>query len=79
FLPALCEGDGKEATTYRRIISALEQDAEFSGLSGAGSTCFGIFKDGGTAEKVTKLLLREGFFVHVTFFLARSAIRVLEC
>jgi 4-diphosphocytidyl-2-C-methyl-D-erythritol kinase len=57
----------------------LEQDAEFSGLSGAGSTCFGIFKDGGTAEKVTKLLLREGFFVHVTFFLARSAIRVLEC
>lgn len=80
FLSVFCAGGGEEAAAYVRIISALRSGgADFAGLSGAGSTCFGVFKDKGDAEKVTKLLLKEWFYVHVTFFLARSVIRVLEC
>ncbi|MDR2746949.1 MAG: 4-(cytidine 5'-diphospho)-2-C-methyl-D-erythritol kinase [Treponema sp.] len=78
FLPALCGGDG-EYSVYRRILSALRGGgAGFAGLSGAGSTCFGVFKDRGGAERTAKLLSNEGFFVYVTFFLARSPFRVLE-
>jgi 4-diphosphocytidyl-2-C-methyl-D-erythritol kinase len=79
FFPVLSAGDGREAAAYRRIISALrEGGADFAGLSGAGSTFFGVFKDKGVAIEVTKLLLNEWFFVQLTFFLARSAIQVLE-
>jgi 4-diphosphocytidyl-2-C-methyl-D-erythritol kinase len=78
FLPALCGGDG-ESSVYRRILSALRSGgADFAGLSGAGSTCFGVFKDRGGAERAAKLLLNEGFLVYVTFFLARSPLRVLN-
>jgi 4-diphosphocytidyl-2-C-methyl-D-erythritol kinase len=78
FLPVLCGGDG-ESLAYRRILSALRGGgADFAGLSGAGSTCFGVFKDGGKAEKTAQLLSKEGFFAYVTFFLARSPFRVLE-
>ncbi|MDR1443531.1 MAG: 4-(cytidine 5'-diphospho)-2-C-methyl-D-erythritol kinase [Treponema sp.] len=80
FFPALAEGPGEEAAAYRRIISALrDAGAVFTGLSGAGSTCFGIFTDGGDAEKAAHFLLNHRIFVYVTFFLARSAFRVLEC
>jgi 4-diphosphocytidyl-2-C-methyl-D-erythritol kinase len=78
FLPVLCGGDG-ESLTYRYILSTLRGGgADFAGLSGAGSSCFGIFKDGGKAEKTAQLLTNEGFSVYVTFFLARSPFRVLE-
>jgi 4-diphosphocytidyl-2-C-methyl-D-erythritol kinase len=78
FLPVLCGGDG-ESLTYRYILSTLRGGgADFAGLSGAGSTCFGVFKDGGKAEKTAQLLTNEGFLVYVTFFLARSPFRVLE-
>jgi 4-diphosphocytidyl-2-C-methyl-D-erythritol kinase len=78
FLPALCGGDG-ESSVYRRILSALRGGgAGFAGLSGAGSVCFGVFKDKGRAEKAAKLLSNEGFLTYVTFFLARSPLRVLN-
>jgi 4-diphosphocytidyl-2-C-methyl-D-erythritol kinase len=79
FFPVLAEGPGEDAVVYRRIVSALRNaGAVFAGLSGAGSTCFGIFTDGGEAERAAKLLPDHRFFVYVTFFLARSAFRVLE-
>jgi 4-diphosphocytidyl-2-C-methyl-D-erythritol kinase len=79
FLPALSGGD-EESSVYRHIISSLQSGgAGFAGLSGAGSTCFGVFNDRGGAEKAAKLLSNEGFFVYVTFFLARSPFRVLKC
>jgi 4-diphosphocytidyl-2-C-methyl-D-erythritol kinase len=78
FLPALCDGTG-ESLVYRRILSALRSGgADFAGLSGAGSTCFGVFKDRGGAERAAKLFLNEGFLIYVTFFLARSPFRVLK-
>jgi 4-diphosphocytidyl-2-C-methyl-D-erythritol kinase len=79
FLPVLAGGDGG-SSVYRYILSSLRGGgAGFAGLSGAGSTCFGVFNDRGGAERTAKLLLNEGFFVYVTFFLARSPFRVLKC
>jgi 4-diphosphocytidyl-2-C-methyl-D-erythritol kinase len=79
FLPAFLAGGGEEAEAYRRIIFRLkEEGADFSGLSGAGSTCFGIFKDRKHAENVVQVLSGEWNSVHLTFFLACSAITVLE-
>jgi 4-diphosphocytidyl-2-C-methyl-D-erythritol kinase len=79
FLPALCGGEGEDSV-YGRILSVLRGGgAGFAGLSGAGSTCFGVFNDRGGAERAAKLLANEGFLVYVTFFLARSPFRVLKC
>ncbi|MDR1024794.1 MAG: 4-(cytidine 5'-diphospho)-2-C-methyl-D-erythritol kinase [Treponema sp.] len=79
FFPVLAEGSGEDAVVYRRIVSALRNSgAVFTGLSGAGSTCFGIFTDRGEAERAAHLLSDHWFFVYVTFFLARSAFGVLE-
>ncbi|MDR0641344.1 MAG: 4-(cytidine 5'-diphospho)-2-C-methyl-D-erythritol kinase [Treponema sp.] len=79
FLPALGGGNG-DFSVYRRILSTLRGGgAAFAGLSGAGSACFGVFKDKGGVERAAKLLLNEGFLVYVTFFLARSPFRVLNC
>jgi 4-diphosphocytidyl-2-C-methyl-D-erythritol kinase len=79
FLSVLGTGPGEEAMAYRRIISALRKGgAVFTGLSGAGSTCFGVFMDEGEAERAARLLADHWIFVCITFFLARSAFRVLE-
>jgi 4-diphosphocytidyl-2-C-methyl-D-erythritol kinase len=75
FLAALGSGEG----AYRRIVSALRDlGAGFTGLSGSGSTCFGVFTDGGEAERAARLLADHWFFVCVTFFLACSAFQVVE-
>jgi 4-diphosphocytidyl-2-C-methyl-D-erythritol kinase len=72
-------GPGGEAAAYRRIISALRgSGAAFAGLSGAGSGCFGVFTDKEVAERAARLLADHWIFVTMTFFLARSAFRVLE-
>jgi 4-diphosphocytidyl-2-C-methyl-D-erythritol kinase len=77
FLPVFLAG--KDAKAYGAIISRLKAlGADFSGLSGAGATCFGVFTDGGTAEKAAKILSNEWKFVELTFFLAHSAVTVLE-
>jgi 4-diphosphocytidyl-2-C-methyl-D-erythritol kinase len=64
---------------YSRILVRLKElGADFSGLSGAGSTCFGLFTDGKTAEKAVKTLAKERPFVELTFPLARTAHAVLK-
>jgi 4-diphosphocytidyl-2-C-methyl-D-erythritol kinase len=79
FLPLFLAGRGEEAEAYRRLISSLrEGGADFTGLSGAGSTCFGVFKDRKRAEKASEALLRRWNLVYLTFFLASSTISVLE-
>jgi 4-diphosphocytidyl-2-C-methyl-D-erythritol kinase len=80
FLPLFLAGEGEEAGAYRRLISSLrEEGADFTGLSGAGSTCFGVFKDRSMAEKASEALLKSWNLVYLTFFLASSTISVLKC
>jgi 4-diphosphocytidyl-2-C-methyl-D-erythritol kinase len=76
FLPVLSAGTGR---VYLDILARLRAlGADFAGLSGAGSTCFGVFVDGGRAEKAAESLPRDWPFIQVTFPLARSARRVLK-
>ena len=63
FLPAFA-GQGENSPgyeagrTYGEIISALEElGADFAGLSGSGSTCFGVFSQKNMAEYAKKRLL----------------------
>jgi 4-diphosphocytidyl-2-C-methyl-D-erythritol kinase len=68
-----------ESKAYRDIIARMGAlGADFSGLSGAGSTCFGVFTGGGRAEKAAQILSKEWKFVELTYFLACSAVPVLE-
>jgi len=54
FLPVFKE---PEKSVYNGIISKLrELGAEFAGLSGAGSTCFGVFTESELAEKAAAVL-----------------------
>jgi 4-diphosphocytidyl-2-C-methyl-D-erythritol kinase len=63
FLPVLQE---RENSMYASIISGLrEQRADFAGLSGAGSTCFGVFTEKEKAEKAAKALMNSWPFVKV--------------
>jgi 4-diphosphocytidyl-2-C-methyl-D-erythritol kinase len=67
------------ARTYREILAGLkEQGADFMGLSGAGSTCFGVFSDVKKAEKTAYFLKKNGKWAKKVFSLARRAIAVLE-
>jgi len=54
FLPVFKD---PEISEYTRIIYKLrESGADFAGLSGAGSTCFGVFKERECAEKAAASL-----------------------
>jgi 4-diphosphocytidyl-2-C-methyl-D-erythritol kinase len=78
FLPALRE-DAETGEAYSRLLADLETlGADFAGLSGAGSTCFGIFFEGGAAERALGTLLERWNFVKLTFFLARFGKPVLQ-
>jgi 4-diphosphocytidyl-2-C-methyl-D-erythritol kinase len=69
FLSVLTRSD--KGAFYQRIISELrELGAEFVGLSGSGSTCFGVFSRQIQAESARKALLERWPFVIVTFLLA---------
>ena len=51
------------------IITTLnELGADFSGLSGSGSTCFGVFSSQSKARAVKELLLKRWKFIIETFF-----------
>ncbi|GHT92897.1 4-diphosphocytidyl-2-C-methyl-D-erythritol kinase [Spirochaetia bacterium] len=77
FLPVFLTGE--DAKVYGGLISRLKAlGADFSGLSGAGSTCFGVFTEGNMAKRAAQILSKEWKFVELTFFLAHLAIPVLE-
>jgi 4-diphosphocytidyl-2-C-methyl-D-erythritol kinase len=76
FLPVLDTGTGN---VYSGILSRLKElGADFSGLSGAGSTCFGVFIDKKKAENAVKSLSNDWPFIRLTFPLARIAYAVLK-
>jgi 4-diphosphocytidyl-2-C-methyl-D-erythritol kinase len=78
FLPVL-RGDGEQGAAYDRIIQdLLDLGADFSGLSGAGSTCFGIFLEKGAAERAVDTLIQKWSFAKLTFFLAHKPKPVLQ-
>jgi len=73
FLPVLASSD--KGMVYQCIIAALrELGAEFAGLSGSGSTCFGVFSRQDQAESAREALLKRWPFVIISFLLAHSAI-----
>jgi 4-diphosphocytidyl-2-C-methyl-D-erythritol kinase len=77
FLPVFLASAERDA--YRGMLKDLAAlGADFSGLSGAGSTCFGVFQDQGVAEKAVKILSRQWNYVQLTFPLARRGQAVLQ-
>jgi 4-diphosphocytidyl-2-C-methyl-D-erythritol kinase len=92
FLELFLEEHGPRAAAYRTILECLRSEgADFCGLTGSGSTCFGIFAEGGTAKKAAKTVQtiryspesgpqspeRRKFLSVVTFPLAFLGERVL--
>ncbi|QQO11142.1 4-(cytidine 5'-diphospho)-2-C-methyl-D-erythritol kinase [Breznakiella homolactica] len=76
----LSRGTAAVRDGYTRILEELEAlGADFAGLSGSGSTCFGVFKDKRVAEKAEKALISRWSFAQMTFPLARTGITVLKC
>jgi 4-diphosphocytidyl-2-C-methyl-D-erythritol kinase len=80
FLPVLLRaGPERDRLAYREILADLDAGgADFSGLTGSGSTCFGIFYQQGAAEAAVKALRNKWFFVQHTFSLARWGNAVLQ-
>jgi 4-diphosphocytidyl-2-C-methyl-D-erythritol kinase len=73
FLPVLTGSD--KGIVYQRMIDELrELGADFAGLSGSGSTCFGVFSGQDQAEAARKALVERWPFVIISFLLARPAI-----
>ncbi|MDR1902741.1 MAG: 4-(cytidine 5'-diphospho)-2-C-methyl-D-erythritol kinase [Treponema sp.] len=72
FLPVfLNAGPPDTAAAYRSMLEDLKKTgAVFSGLSGSGSVCFGVFTDKETAEIAAGTLERRWNFVRLSFFLA---------
>jgi 4-diphosphocytidyl-2-C-methyl-D-erythritol kinase len=61
FLPVFGE---RERSVYNKIIYSLrELGAGFAGLSGAGSTCFGVFTESGSAQRAAQALRETWNFV----------------
>jgi len=61
FLPVFGE---KERAVYNEIIDRLwDLGAGFAGLSGSGSTCFGVFLERASARRAAKILRGEQKFV----------------
>jgi len=76
FLPVFPE---KEKSVYNKIISSLyELGAEFANLSGAGSTCFGVFNEREQAENAHKILSSCWDFVQVCGLYKKEANRIKD-
>jgi 4-diphosphocytidyl-2-C-methyl-D-erythritol kinase len=72
FLPVFLAGGGREAAVYRSVLEDLAGlGADFCGLSGSGSVCFGVFVDRLAAERAEKTLSEQGsgMWVRLTFSL----------
>jgi len=69
FLPVFL-ADAAVGAAYQKILGQLrEQGAEFTSLSGAGSTCFGAFRDREKALSAYEALQNQWNFVKFTFLL----------
>ena len=81
FLPALNTAAREnpacsEYNAYQEIISVLyELGADFAGLSGSGSTCFGLFSISDKAVLANEFLCKRWPFIIITYPLARRAIQ----
>lgn len=80
FLPAfLALLPEEEASAYRGMLADLRRrGADFAGLSGSGSTCFGVFADPKAAERAVSPLSEAWNRVHLTFPLARPVDAVVQ-
>jgi 4-diphosphocytidyl-2-C-methyl-D-erythritol kinase len=68
-----------ENKEYSCLLEKLDMlGSAFSGLSGSGSCCFGIFREKETALKAKKALLQRKIFTELTFFLAKIPEPVLK-
>jgi len=66
----LRHGTEREKKAYQAILQGLrDAGAAFTGLSGSGSACFGIFNDVQAAEDAQKSLSGVFFTLQSTFFL----------
>jgi 4-diphosphocytidyl-2-C-methyl-D-erythritol kinase len=73
------EADGDVRDAYYKILRGLKAfGAEYAGLSGSGSTCFGVFGDKKDAEKAARFLADDWECVHLTFFLASPGNAVVQ-
>ena len=77
FLPLFLDGSLRDSgpqtagSAYRHMLSSLrEAGAAFAGLSGSGSTCFGVFPDPAAASDAENFLSKPGYATNVTFPLA---------
>jgi 4-diphosphocytidyl-2-C-methyl-D-erythritol kinase len=85
FLELFLAENGAQAAAYRSILEGLRNSgADFCGLTGSGSTCFGIFAEEGAAKKAAETLQsggadapEGGVFIVLTFPLAYLGKRVL--
>jgi 4-diphosphocytidyl-2-C-methyl-D-erythritol kinase len=84
FLEVFLAKNGAPAFAYRTILESLRsQGADFCGLTGSGSTCFGIFAGESAAEQAAEAALSTRFasehrvFTALTFPLAHFGKRVL--
>ncbi|MDR2158436.1 MAG: 4-(cytidine 5'-diphospho)-2-C-methyl-D-erythritol kinase [Treponema sp.] len=85
FTPVLACGSGGEGgggaagAEYSRILGQIDgAGADFSGISGAGSTCFGVFSCTAAAKGAANLLSKRWIFTELTFPLAFEANGVLK-
>jgi len=68
FLPVLSDSD--KGPVYQRMIDELRKlGADFAGLSGSGSTCFGVFSGQEQAEAAREVLSKSWPFVIFSFLL----------
>lgn len=73
FLPAFLDNSGTNGAVYREILAQLvELGADFTGLSGSGSTCFGVFGEEEAARTAEKSLATVWPFVKTTEILKTS-------
>jgi 4-diphosphocytidyl-2-C-methyl-D-erythritol kinase len=73
FLPVFLAGGDRQAEAYGAILGELRRlGAAFAGLSGAGSTCFGIFRGSKEAEKALGGLKKRWECVYIKIPLAHS-------
>ena len=79
FTQLLIRGGGGAGAEYSRILGCLDgAGADFSSISGAGSTCFGVFSCPETAKRAAALLSKRWIFTELTFPLAFEANGVLK-